>query len=137
MINVKNNPNRPLGIVVISIFYLFGAVVLFISMFTNYAGVAEQITLVHGLPISLKLIVLPSVAILAIGISYGLFFLSRWGYYLTIIYLIYFGAISLLLSMPFGKQTFMGNFMWSVLVVTYLLFKRRIFTQPGMEAKNL
>jgi hypothetical protein len=134
---VKNNPNRPLGILVISIFYLFGAVVLFISMFTNYVGVAEQITLVHGLPLNLKLIVLPSVAILAIGISYGLFSLSRWGYYLTIIYLIYFGAISLLLSMPFGNQTFMGNFMWSVLVMTYLLFKRRIFIQPGMESKSL
>jgi hypothetical protein len=100
-------------------------------MFTNYAGVAEQITLVHGLPVSLKMITLPSVVILAIGISYGLFSLSRWGFYLTIIYLIYFGAISLLLSMPFGQQTFMGNFMWSVLVVTYLLFKRQIFTQPG------
>ena len=134
---MKNNPNRPLGILLISIFYLFGAVVLFVSMFTNYAGVSEQITLAHGLPVSLKLIVLPLIAILAIGISYGLFSLSGWGYYLTIIYLIYFGAISLLLSMPFGQQTFMGNFMWSVLVVTYLLFKRRIFTQPGMEAKSL
>jgi hypothetical protein len=134
---VKNNPNRPLGILLISIFYLFGAVVLFISMFTNYAGVAEQITLVHGLPISLKLIALPSVAILAIGISYGLFSLSRWGYTLTIIYLIYFGTISLLLSMPFGNQTFMGNFMWSVLVVTYLLFKRKIFIHPGLQATNL
>ena len=134
---MKNNPNRPLGIILISIFYLFGAVVLLISMFTNYAGVAEQITLVHGLPLSLKLIVLPSVAILAIGISYGVFSLSRWGYYLTVIYLIYFGTISLLLSVPLGKQTFMGNFMWSVLVVTYLLFKRRLFIHPGMEARNL
>ena len=106
-------------------------------MFTNYAGVAEQITLVHGLPISLKLIVLPFVAIIAIGISYGLFSLSRWGYTLTIIYLIYFGAISLFLSMPFGKQTFMGNFIWSVLVVTYLLFKRILFIHPGMEVTNL
>ena len=134
---MKNNPNRPLGILLISIFYLFGAVVLFISMFTNYAGVAEQITLVHGLPISLKLIVLPLIAILAIGISYGLFSLSRWGYILTMIYLIYFGTIGLLLSMPFGGQTFMGNFMWSVLVVTYLLFNGKLFIHPGLQAMNL
>jgi hypothetical protein len=134
---MKNNPNRPLGILVISIFYLFGAVVLFISMFTNYAGVAEQIRLVHGLPDSLKMIALPSVAILAIGISYGLFSLSRWGYTLTIIYLIYFGTIGLLMSMPFDGQTFMGNFIWSVLVVTYLLFKRKLFIHPGLKAMNL
>jgi hypothetical protein len=106
-------------------------------MFTNYAGVAEQIRLVHGLPVSLKMIALPSAAILAIGISYGLFSLSRWGYTLTIIYLIYFGTIGLLLSIPFGGQTYIGNFSWSVLVVTYLLFKRKLFIHPGLQTTNL
>lgn len=70
---------------------------LFLSMLTNYAGVAEQITLRHGFPLDLKLIVLPSIAILAIGIAYGLYSLSRWGYYLTLIYQIYFGAVSFVL----------------------------------------
>jgi uncharacterized membrane protein (DUF2068 family) len=134
---IRNNPNRPLGIVVFSIFYLFGACVLFISMFMNYAGVAEQITLAHGLPLDLKFIALPAVAILAVVMSYGLYSLSRWGYYLTSIYQICFGAVSLFLSVSFGKQPFLGNFIWSLVVVIYLVMKRQIFTHPGIEEKNL
>jgi hypothetical protein len=94
---MKKKHNFPPGIFVISLFYIFGACMLFLSMLTNYAGVAEQITLRHGFPLDLKLIVLPSIAILAIGIAYGLYSLSRWGYYLTLIYQIYFGAVSFVL----------------------------------------
>ena len=133
---IRNNPNRPLGIAVISIFYLFGACVLYISMFTNYAGVAEQITLAHGLPLDLKFIVLPAVAILAVVMSYGLYSLSRWGYYLASIYQICFGAVSLYLSVFFGKQPFFGNMMWSALVVIYLVIKRRTFIQSEMQVQH-
>ena len=134
---IRNNPHRPLGIVAISIFYLFGACVLFISMFTNYAGVAQQITLAHGLPLDLKFIVLPAVAILAVVMSYGLYSLSRWGYYLTSIYQICFGVVSLLLSVSFGIQPFLGNLMWSSVVVMYLVIKRRTFIHPEIEEQNL
>jgi hypothetical protein len=46
-------------------------------------------------------------------------------------------TIGLLLSMPFGGQTYIGNFSWSVLVVTYLLFKRKLFIHPGLQAANV
>jgi uncharacterized membrane protein (DUF2068 family) len=137
MNKMKNKPNLPFGVFVISIFNLFGACVIFLFMFTNYAGVAEQITLAHGLPPGLKLIVLPVIALLAIAISYGLYSLSRWGYYLTLIYQICFGTVSLFLSVPFGKQLFMGNFIWSLVVVIYLVIKRRIFIRPSDERQEV
>jgi len=137
---IRNNPNRPLGIVAISIFYLFGACVLFVSMFTNYAGVAEQITLAHGVPLDLKFIILPAVAIFAVVMSYGIYSLSSWGYYLTMPYQICFGAVSLFLaflSVSFGTQPFFGNLMWSALIVIYLVIKRRTFIHPGIEEQIL
>ena len=128
---ITYNPNRPIGVVGISIYYLIRACVLFISMFTNYAGGAEQITLAHGLPLDLKFIVLPAVAILAVVMSYWLYSLSRWGYYLTMLYQLCFGAVSLFLSVSFGQQPFLGNLIWSSVVVMYLVIKRRTFIHPG------
>ena len=136
LMNNENNQHRPLGILLISIFYLFGAVLLFASMFTNYVGVGQQITLVHGLPLAAEMIVLPAIALLALGISCGLFFLTRWGYFLTLIYQICFGTLSLILLLSDGRQPFIGNFIWSGIVVIYLILNRRSFAHPALENQN-
>jgi hypothetical protein len=135
---MRNNPSPPLGIKLISFFYLFGAVVLIFTMFTNYGEVAEQITLRHGLPLGLKSIILPLVVILAIAIAQGLYSLSKWGYYLSLIYLIYFGAVSLYILSSTMKQPYIGNIIWSLIVVIYLIIKRRLFLvkTEGQEIKT-
>ena len=141
---MKKNPNMHVGIIAISLIYIFGAFVLFLSMFTNYAGVAEQITTRHGLPLDIKFIVLPVIAILAIVMSYGLYSHSRWGFFLTLIYHIYFGSVSfiLFLSGTVGNLSgidqslsFLGSFIWSLLVIIYLIFNRRIFMLQKSKVK--
>ncbi len=122
-----NRPHRPLGIILISSFYVFGAIVLLVSMFTMPETVSRQIAERQGLPINMGISVLLLTAILALFIAYGLFSLSSWGFYLTLIYLTYFGGISFLLGGKSGIQPYLGNFLWSTLIIIYLLFKRKYF----------
>jgi Na+/melibiose symporter-like transporter len=122
-----NRPNRPLGIILIAGFYVFGAIVLLVSMFTMPEAVSRQIAERQGLPVNIGISALLLTAILALFIAYGLFSLSSWGFYLTLIYLTYFGGISFLLGGKSGIQPYLGNLLWSILVIVYLLFKRKSF----------
>jgi hypothetical protein len=125
---------RPLGVMLISGFYVFGAVVLLIAMFLNPAEVSAAIAQRHGLSPDVGVAVLPAVALLGLAIAYGLYTLSRWGLVLTVVYLAYFAAVSLFagaLSWSAGGQPLepvaLGNFTWSALVVIYLLLNRARF----------
>ncbi len=131
-----NHPRRPLGIMLISGFYVFGAIVLLASIFTMPEIVSRQIAERQGLPINMGISVLLLTALLALFIAYGLFSLSSWGFYLTLIYLIYFGSISFLLGGKSGIQPYLGNLLWSTLVIVYLLFKRKTFF-PKMKGREL
>lgn len=122
-----NSPRRPLGILLIAGFYVFGAIVLLASMFTMPEVVSGQIAERQGLPINIGIGILPLTAILALFMAYGLFSLSSWGFYLTLIYLTYFGSISFLLGGKSGIQPYLGNLLWSMLIIVYLLFKRKAF----------
>jgi Na+/melibiose symporter-like transporter len=122
-----NRPNRPLGIILIAGFYVFGAIVLLVSMFTMPEAVSRQIAERQGLPVNMGISVLLLTAVLAFFIAYGLFSLSSWGFYLTLIYLTYFGGISFLLGGKSGIQPYLGNLLWSILVIVYLFFKRKSF----------
>ncbi len=117
----------PIGIMFIAGFYVFGALILLITIFTNFHESSRLIANVHGLPSSADNFVLPLVSALAIIIAYGLFSLSTWGFYLTLFYLIYFGGINLFLTGKQGIQPYLGNCLWAVFVIIYLLFKRRLF----------
>ncbi|MHB8599237.1 MAG: hypothetical protein ACYDER_20800 [Ktedonobacteraceae bacterium] len=123
------NPRQrvPLGVMLIAGFYLFGALVLLISMFTSPQGVSIQIAERQGIPPGIGLPILPLTAALAIVIAYGLFSLSTWGFVFTLLYLIYFGSISFLSGGKDGIQPYLGNLLWSLLVIIYLLIKRKRF----------
>jgi len=123
---MKNRTNAPLGVRLIALFYLVGAVALLLSMFFNYAGMGRQMAVMHGLPAHWTL-ALPAAAILGLSIAYGLYSMSRWGYVLTVAYLLYLGITSYPLSVPDGNQPFLGNFLWSLMVVLYLAWKWRAF----------
>jgi len=96
-------------------FYVFGAFVLLISLFTNSAEVSRQIAERQGIPPSIGLPILPLTAALALLIAYGLFSLSTWGFFLTLLYLTYFGSISCFLGAR-PKQSIHS----SVLLLKYL-----------------
>jgi hypothetical protein len=75
---IKTHLRRtPLDVLLIAGFYLFGAVVLLISMFTNLAGVSRTIAEAHGLPPAFDTMILPAVTVLAVLMAYGLVTVSR------------------------------------------------------------
>jgi hypothetical protein len=129
-----NRKSIPLGVQLISAFYVFGAMVLLLSLFTNPDAVGSSIAERHGLSPSIGAWILPLIAGLALIIAYGLWSLSRWGFYLTLAYLVYFGVVSIVLgglnfalTATESVQVYFGNFLWSALVVTYLIWMRKRF----------
>ena len=123
----KLRTNIPFGLLLIATFYTFGAVVLLISLFANPVQTSSVIAGAHGLPLSTGYWILPVIAGLALLIAYGLFSLSRWGYVLTIIYLGYFGIVSGLLLRIHCSSVYLGNLLWAILVIVYLILVRRRF----------
>lgn len=126
---IKTNPRRtpPLGVLLISAFYLFGAVVLLVGMFTNPLEVSRTIADAHGLPSAFDALILPAVVVLAVLIAYGLVTVSRWGFFLTVAYLAIFGLVSLWLTIGNMQQPYIGNATWSLLALVYLIVKRNSF----------
>ena len=116
----------PFGLLLIAIFYTFGAVVLLILMFANPMQTGSAIAKAHGLPTSTGNWILPLIAGLALFIAYGLFSLSRWGYVLSILYLAYFGSVNGLM-LTHADSIYLGNLLWSLLVIIYLILVRRSF----------
>jgi hypothetical protein len=125
----KSRTSVPFGLLLIAVFYTFGAVVLLILLFANPVQTSSAIARVHGLPLSTGYWILPLIAVLALLIAYGLFSLSRWGYLLTIMYLGYFGSVSALLLRTHGEAVYLGNLIWSIFVILYLVVVRKRF-QP-------
>jgi hypothetical protein len=81
----------------------------------------------HGLPPTTGSWILVAIAMLGLVISWGLFSLSRWGYVLTIVYLVYFGSIGFFLSGFQAATIIFGSFIWSLLVIVYLINVRKRF----------
>ncbi len=134
MNGINNSKSRPLGVQLIAGIYACGAIVLLVSIFISPAEVSRVIAERHGLLPIVGVAILPVAAVFGLAIAYGLYSLSRWGFYLTIAYLICFGGVSIALGgLNFGLtgqaavQMYFGNFSWSVLVVIYLLIVRRHF----------
>jgi hypothetical protein len=128
MKKIKSMRTRiPVGVLLIAAIYLFGAIVLLISHFTHRVAVSRSIAAAHGLSPAADGFILPIVAGIALLISYGLFNRSRWGYFLTISYLLFFGGASLWMLSQRVQQPFIGNFIWSLLVLIYLTWKRKYF----------
>ena len=129
--------SKPLGVLLIAGFYNFGAIVLLISLFINPTEVSRIIAERHGLLPGFGTLIIPIVAALGLIMAYSLYSLSRWGFFLTLVYLIYFGGISIALGgLNFALtgqvvlQVYFGNLIWSVLVIVYLLIVRRRFLAP-------
>lgn len=123
----ESKTNIPLGLLFIAVFYTFGAVVLLILLFANPIQTSSVIAGVHGLPLSTGNWILPVIAGLALLMAYGLFSLSRWGYVLTMLYLACFGIVSGSLLRTDNDPIYLGNLMWSIFVIIYLVLVRKRF----------
>ena len=125
--NMIKLSHKPLGIMLISGFYIFGAIVLLVMLAIDPTQTSSLIAERHGLPASTGSWILIIVSAFALVMAWGLFSLSRWGYVVTLIYLIYFGSLGLVLSAGQFDTIHFGNFVWALAVIFYLIIIRRQF----------
>ncbi|MGE8203465.1 hypothetical protein ACQKP0_02795 [Heyndrickxia sp. NPDC080065] len=119
---------RPLGVSLISYFYIFGAGVLIVTaiFFNENAdkfGIADR----FGLPNFPEQLFRILMAVVSIIIIYGYIRLKRWGFWLMILYSFGFGLISYILLFSYNQQPFTGNFIWSIFVLIYTFYARKAF----------
>jgi CHASE2 domain-containing sensor protein len=119
---------RPLGVTFISYFYIFGSILLIVTAIgfnadANEFGIADRFGL-PNFPEQWFRIILASISLIII---YGYMHLKRWGYWMMLVYSIGFGAISYTLLFTYYQQPFIGNFIWSLMVIIYTIWVRKSF----------
>ena len=119
--------HRPVGVSLIGYFYIFGSVVLIISLF--FQTTADEITIATrlGFPWIPEVIMKIALSAFSIVLAYYYLKLSVLGFWLMIVYCSYFLSVSLYLSTEYGGQPFIGNIVFSVIVLIYTIFKRSNF----------
>lgn len=123
---------KPFGIKIIAGFYLFGAVILFISLFSSSSSISSYgigfihgITFIHELPMRIMVVVFTFV------LSYGYAKQTKWGFYAMVIYTAYFSIISSHLAFKLQVQPFIGNMIWSLLILIYTVMNRSCFQRTN------
>lgn len=119
---------RPLGVTLISCFYIFGAAALivtaiFFNVDADEFGIADR----FGLPNFPEQLFRVILAINSLVLSYGYMRLKKWGFWLMIMYSFGFGLISYDLLYSQNQQLFIGNLTWSAIVLIYSFFVRKSF----------
>jgi len=128
---------RPLGVTLISYFYLFGAAVMtFTAIFfvpeANEFGMADRFGL-SSFPEQLFRIIL---AVFSLFMVYGYISLKRWGFWLMMFYSSGFGLVSFYLLSSYPQQPFIGNMIWSIIVILYTLYVRKFFFRIEKSVYN-
>jgi hypothetical protein len=115
---------RPIGISFIGYFYIFGAIVLFLTL-----GIKQDININvrFGVPFLPEIAVRIFVAVFTILMAYGYLSLKKWGYWTMIIYSIIFSFISTNQANIYHSQPFIGNIIFSVIVLFYTVIMRHSF----------
>ncbi|OCA90480.1 hypothetical protein A8F94_00905 [Bacillus sp. FJAT-27225] len=125
---------RPLGVSLISFFYIFGAFILLVTTIfynpnSNVIGIAERFGL-SALPEQLVRVI---VALFSLGMVYGYFRLKKWGFWLMDLYSVIFGLLSSLLFTNQQQQPYLGNFIWSIIVLAYTVYIRDSFFKTKFQ----
>jgi hypothetical protein len=112
-----------LGLLFISGFYGLGVVALIVAMFLNREQVGIQIANVHGLPTLAGFPILILTCIVGILVAIGLYSMTRWGYWLTLVYMAYLLLVPTFLV---GRDaSVFANLTWPLTVLVYLVLKRK------------
>lgn len=115
---------RPFGITLIGYFYIFGAILLLLTL-----GVKQEIgiNIRFGVPNIPDTVVRIFIIAVSFIIAYGYLNLKKWGYFSMIIYSILFLIISLNQVIVYNSQPFIGNAIFSLIVLIYTVIKRNYF----------
>ncbi|MGM0840347.1 MAG: hypothetical protein ACQEWE_06470 [Bacillota bacterium] len=119
---------RPLGVSIISYFYIFGSIVLLYTAIFYQAG-ADTISIAErfGVTVVPERIMRMVVAVFSLWMVYGYMRMKKWGFWLLIMYSVLFGVISFLLLTNEPQQPFIGNVVFSVIVLIYTIYVRGTF----------
>lgn len=126
---------RPLGVSLISYFYIFGAIVLLITaVFYNADADSIGITDRFGIQIVPERFMRLLLAIFSLGMAYGYMKLRKWGFWIMIAYSVLFGIISSLLLSNHLQQPFLGNMFFSIIVLFYTIYVRNAFFKTDFQS---
>ncbi|WP_226658999.1 hypothetical protein [Pseudalkalibacillus hwajinpoensis] len=125
---------RPLGVLLISYFYIFGAIILlftgvFYNADANSIGIAER----FGLPNAPERLIRGTLAAFSLVMVYGYIRLKKWGFWVMVNYSIIFGVISSLLITNQSYQPYVGNLIFSIGVLAYTLYVKDIYFKTVLE----
>ena len=111
------------GLLVISGSYCLGVFVLLAAMILNREPVGIQMANVHGLPALAGFPILILACVVSTLVAIGLYNMTSWGYWLTLIYACYLLLIPPILV---GREvSLIGNLTWPLTVVVYLVLRRK------------
>jgi uncharacterized membrane protein (DUF2068 family) len=119
---------RPMGITVIGYFYIIGAVMLLMSL-----GTQQDIpfNIRFGVAFLPEMFVRIVVAVFSFIMAYGYLRLTKWGYWMMMIYSAMFLVISLKQMSTQNSQPFIGNAIFSAFVLLYSYSKRNLFVKKS------
>ena len=119
---------RHFGITFIGYFYIFGSIVLLLTL-----GVKQEVSINvrFGVPYLPEMIVRIFVALFSIAMAFGYLKLKKWGYWAVIIYSILFLLVSMNQISHYNIQPFIGNAIYSVIVLIYTFMNRASFYNKG------
>ncbi|MCR8849325.1 hypothetical protein NQ095_12965 [Rossellomorea sp. SC111] len=119
---------RPLGVSIIGYFYIFGAVVLlFTAIFYQAGSDAISISERFGVSILPERMMRIVLALFSLLMVYGYMRLKRWGFWLFVSYSVLFALISSVLVTNQPEQPFLGNLVFSVIVLIYTIYVKGAF----------
>ena len=125
---------RPLGVSIISYFYIFGAIILLITaVFYNADADSIGINDRFGIQIVPERFMRLLLAIFSLGMAYGYMKLRMWGFWIMITYSALFGIISSLLLSNHLQQPFLGNMIFSIIVLFYTIYVRNAFLKTNLQ----
>jgi len=119
---------KPIGVTLISYSYIFGITILIVITFffhqiANVFGFTDR----FGFPNFPEELFRVLLAIVTLTMIYGYMNLKAWGFWLMILYSISFGIVSYLILLSYNKQLFIGNFIWSAIVLIYSISAHKYF----------
>jgi hypothetical protein len=129
---------RPLGVSIIGYFYIFGSIVLLFTAIFYQAG-ADTIGMSERFGVS----VVPErtmrviVAFFSLLMAYGYMRLKKWGFWLLITYSVLFGLISFILLTNEPQQPFIGNFVFSIIVLIYTIYVKEAFFKTAPTNQSI
>lgn len=118
----------PFILQLISYFYIFGAIMILISLHTKQSvGLNARL----GIPNVPEQLIVILLAIFSLIMAYGFLKLKRWAYWTMLIYSILFLFISLSLVTRYNNTSsesiFTGNASWSFIVLLITFYYRKSF----------